>query len=507
MSAEESQPTLRKKNRSDTPCRELTAVAEEAEGKKVVEDERQRLAAARAKIGLFSQPITATTLAASWILSFSVSFVKKVLTSLFTWLLVVPVIVAWGATKYSLAPKLYAPPVCGEKDGAILWQAELALTEAAWWMILGILSSVGFGTGLHSGLMFLFPHIMQVVGAAEACNTTDGLVAWYQHPCKLDCSTTFGPKDGSTVTVWRLFLLVTVQCMLWGLGTAAGELPPYLVSKAARLAGSKDSDYEQELNEAREKTDLFSRMKIYTVDFIEKHGFVGVFLLASWPNAAFDMCGMCCGYVLMPFWTFFIATCCGKGLVKVNLQALVFVIMFGSAAFQVVLRGLESLDGSIASVLGKSLGIKALVEGGRAKLIAKFELQSRFFHEKLFAGGKRFLDADGLAKIYGKHEDGAEVAKRVLQDLDLNRDGQLSISEMGAAASMTDGKISLSSLDPGTGTSVVKVVWELFIVGLVLFFLFGVIDQLARTKQGELDEEALEKLEKLQKEQDKKKDK
>ena len=31
---------------------------------------------------------------------------------------------------------------------------------------------------------------------------------------------------------------------------------------------------------------------MYTIEFTEKHGFFGVYLLASWPNAAFDMCGM-----------------------------------------------------------------------------------------------------------------------------------------------------------------------------------------------------------------------
>jgi hypothetical protein len=31
------------------------------------------------------------------------------------------------------------------------------------------------------------------------------------------------------------------------------------------------------------------------MSFIKERGFVGIFLLASWPNAAFDLCGMCCG--------------------------------------------------------------------------------------------------------------------------------------------------------------------------------------------------------------------
>jgi membrane protein YqaA with SNARE-associated domain len=468
-----------------------------------LEEERERRAEARAKIGIRSTPITAIRLSLQWLVEFVVRSVVKVLKSPFTWLVVVPGIAAWAALKYHFAPELFVPPVCGENEGGILWRAELIVTEVAWWVILGILSSVGFGTGLHSGLMFLFPHVMQVVGAAEACHTTEGLVAWYQHPCKLDCHTTSGPKDGSTVTVFRLWMMVTIQCMLWGIGTAVGELPPYLVSRAARLGGSKDSEFEAELAEAREKKDLFSRMKMWTIDFTERHGFVGVLLLASWPNAAFDMCGMCCGYVLMPFWTFFIATTIGKGMIKVNLQAVVFVVVFGSSAFHVLLHGLEQLDHSIVSVSGRHLGMKAFAEKMRAKLIAKFELQSRFFHEKLF-GGKSHLELDHLKEAYRKHDDGHEVAARVMKEWDTNGDGKLHVEELAAAASRTDGKVSLSSLDPGTGTSPLKVIWELFIVGLVLFFLFSVVDQIARTKQGEIDEEELSRLEK---EEEKKKSK
>ena len=38
-----------------------------------------------------------------------------------------------------------------------------------WWVGLGVLSSIGLGTGMHSGLLFLFPHILKVCRSAEAC--------------------------------------------------------------------------------------------------------------------------------------------------------------------------------------------------------------------------------------------------------------------------------------------------------------------------------------------------
>lgn len=49
-----------------------------------------------------------------------------------------------------------------------------------------------------------------------------------------------------------------------------------------------------------------------------RHGFVGILVLAAWPNAAFDLCGICCGHFLMPFWDFFGATFIGKAILKVR---------------------------------------------------------------------------------------------------------------------------------------------------------------------------------------------
>ena len=41
-------------------------------------------------------------------------------------------------------------------------EAELWLQFVVWWIGLGVLSSIGLGTGMHSGLLFLFPHILKV---------------------------------------------------------------------------------------------------------------------------------------------------------------------------------------------------------------------------------------------------------------------------------------------------------------------------------------------------------
>lgn len=483
----------KKPARQDTPTARKDSKEKAAQK---VEDREAELAEARENITLVKAPVKTLTLAVFGIVDYVVYYTSVLLKSYLTWFLLVPFLVGWMALKLHFAPDMFSEPICGQKEAGPLWWAELYFKEFSWWLILGILSSVGFGTGLHSGIMFLFPHVMQVVSAAEGCHTTNGLIGWYQHPCKLDCSTTFGPKDDSTVTFWRLWGLVTVQCMVWGIGTAFGELPPYLVSRAARQAGRRDSDFDRELEEARGSTNLIDRMKVWTIDFTEKRGWIGVFLLASWPNAAFDMCGMCCGYLMMPFWTFFTACCLGKGVVKVNGQAVVFVNLFGTNFFHLILQGVDSMNASIHGAIGKDFGLKALLEKGRHKLISKFELQNRFTPDKLFAE-----DADGLLEhaeikaLYHKQDDAHSIAERVLKEWDASKDGMLSVGELGAATSATDGKVSLASLDPGDGgVSIPKLAWDGFLACLILYFFWAVLEQIAKSKQAEYDEKEIEEM-------------
>lgn len=50
----------------------------------------------------------------------------------------------------------------GIGHGTWLTETELWLKFAVWWVGLGVLSSIGLGTGMHSGLLFLFPHMLKV---------------------------------------------------------------------------------------------------------------------------------------------------------------------------------------------------------------------------------------------------------------------------------------------------------------------------------------------------------
>jgi hypothetical protein len=97
---------------------------------------------------------------------------------------------------------------------------------------------------------------------------------------------------------------------------------------------------------------------------IRERGFWGILALASWPNAAFDLCGICCGAFLMPFWQFFGATLIGKGLVKVNAQGVFFVALFRRASR-------DALLDAIGSALPARVGVPAAARPAvRAALLA-----------------------------------------------------------------------------------------------------------------------------------------
>ena len=68
--------------------------------------------------------------------------------------------------------------------------------------------------------------------------------------------------------------------------------------------------------------------------------------------AAFDMCGIVCGHLLLPLWMFLGATMVGKGFMKAPMQAFFFVAMFRKSTADYVLatsfvNGVESLINKI----------------------------------------------------------------------------------------------------------------------------------------------------------------
>ena len=217
-----------------------------------------KLADEREKLGLLSQPLRTLVLFTAALSDFLLTTVAPHLVSRPMLLFGYPTLLAYAGSRQR-HPDLYAPPVCGGGGAAgALYYPELLAYETAWWLVLGVLSSIGFGSGLHSGIMFLWPFVMQVVLKAEATDSTH-FIAIYNHPCVLRPLGT--PGDGSNTFLSKL-LLVWPSVIAWGVGTALGELPPYFITRAARRTGKRDETFEAELQEARKATDIISRLKV-----------------------------------------------------------------------------------------------------------------------------------------------------------------------------------------------------------------------------------------------------
>lgn len=154
--------------------------------------------------------------------------------------------------------------------------AYIALPDETYWFLVGVMSSVGLGSGFHTGPLLLFPHVSST--AASAPNL--------EMAVKQTISPTF----------------------FWGLGTAFGELPPF-------YAGPHLIRTLPRINK------LIKRSQ----ESIRNYGAISIFLMACYPNLTFDAAGIAAGAMGMSTSKFLTATVCGKALVKAPLQS-AFVI-------------------------------------------------------------------------------------------------------------------------------------------------------------------------------------
>jgi len=261
---------------------------------------------------------------------------------------------------------------------SLMLDVEKYLLWCGWWVGLGILSSVGLGTGLHTFLLYLGPHIAAVTMAAYECGTTDFPSPPY--PSQVVCPTEREGEEGyarTVITVWAILSKVRVEAFCWGAGTAIGELPPYFMARAARLSGSEPGEDSEEFLELQEKLKnpenmtRFDRMKYSVQQLVEKVGFFGILACASIPNPLFDLAGITCGHFLIPFWTFFGATLIGKAIIKMHIQKIFVILAFNqqlvetsiSVLVQIPVLG-PKLEAPVRSILAKQ---KDKLHGGASE--------------------------------------------------------------------------------------------------------------------------------------------
>jgi len=66
----------------------------------------------------------------------------------------------------------------------------------------------------------------------------------YNHPCLFE---PYGSKGDGSDSFFNKLLLVWPAVIVWGAGTAIGELPPYFVTRAAKRAGKRAGEFDAEL--------------------------------------------------------------------------------------------------------------------------------------------------------------------------------------------------------------------------------------------------------------------
>ncbi|CAL1411384.1 unnamed protein product [Linum trigynum] len=210
-----------------------------------------------------------------------------------------------------------------------------------WWIALGVASSIGLGSGLHTFVLYLGPHIALFTIKAMQCGRVDLKSAiydtiqlergpsWLDKDCDEFGEPVFQSSNLLRVPLSSILPHVQIEAVLWGVGTALGELPPYFISRAARLSGSKfDAMEELEATSAEDDGVIATHLKTikrWLMSHAQHLNFFTILVLASVPNPLFDLAGIMCGQFGIPFWKFFLSTVIGKAIIKTHIQT-VFII-------------------------------------------------------------------------------------------------------------------------------------------------------------------------------------
>merc|ERR1719361_2784508 len=199
---------------------------------------REKLKEEREQIVLWKQPLTTLNYSTRELLITLLEWTQKCLQYKLTLALVSIIL--------SLAVVLYRTDGPHKEH---VQSAEKYLLWCFWWIGLGVLSSVGLGTGLHTFLLYLGPHIAAVTMAAYECGSTDFPSPPY--PDSIVCPEQ-SPETKAVISIMAIMAKVRIEAFCWGAGTALGELPPYFMARAHRLSGYDSDEEEDEFDELQE---------------------------------------------------------------------------------------------------------------------------------------------------------------------------------------------------------------------------------------------------------------
>tara|TARA_B110000495_G_C22921828_1_gene538550 strand:+ start:165 stop:1055 length:891 start_codon:yes stop_codon:yes gene_type:complete len=173
--------------------------------------------------------------------------------------------------------------------------------KALYWVILGIFSTIGFGFGLQTGVFFVVPFILN-----EYNNTLQITEHSTGH---LDI------LEQTVYTKLSVFFKTLPIVICWGIGSAIGEIPPFLIAK-----------YNTNKGEVLTIINASSFRNVLLL--LERYKFRTIIFMSAWPNFTFDMCGLMCGYYDMSLPDFLIPTIIGKSLIKSPLQSLFIIFVY-----------------------------------------------------------------------------------------------------------------------------------------------------------------------------------
>ncbi|XP_004302421.1 PREDICTED: vacuole membrane protein KMS1-like [Fragaria vesca subsp. vesca] len=210
-----------------------------------------------------------------------------------------------------------------------------------WWLALGVASSIGLGSGLHTFVLYLGPHIALFTMKAVQCGRVDlksapydtiqlkSSPSWMNRNCSEYGPPLFSNQQDSRLPLSSILSQVQLEAVLWGIGTALGELPPFFISRAARIAGS-ELEVMKELDSSSTEdggvvANHVNRIKLWLLSHSQYLNFVTILVLASVPNPLFDLAGIMCGQFGIPFWTFFVSTMVGKAFIKTHIQTIFLI--------------------------------------------------------------------------------------------------------------------------------------------------------------------------------------
>lgn len=225
-------------------------------------------------------------------------------------------------------------------QSACIWM-QSAVAETLFWIGCGVLSTIGLGSGVQTGALFLFPHVCRLA------------LAWSKQQ-----------QEPLAPSLGALLWSVAIPGFWSGGGSAAGELVPFVLARLIRRSGkdpfallnaelpspskkpaekretastmsSSDSqasfsstesttpaaadDYAGDSSSTSRWTPqlLLSNTRATMENQLTTNAFWKIFTLAVVPNALFDLAGIVCGASSdVSWWEFFLATWFAKALIR-----------------------------------------------------------------------------------------------------------------------------------------------------------------------------------------------